>query len=164
MAAPRKKPVVPTTPQVVVDPEQIHIVRIEMVRGHLDTTDAFLSAPQRPARVKVDFAHRSGIDWKGRRVRTRLFIELEGQDDKGQPLGVQAGYAFDFEVEVRNLNTFRVEHGEAPAIHAQLAATLMGILFSTARGLVLERTKGTYLDGAILPVIDPRKLMMNQRE
>ncbi len=150
-----------SVPKVV--PELIHIVRIEMVRGHLDATDAFLEAPQRPDRVKVDFGHSSGIDWKGKRVRSRLFIELEGQDAQGDPIGVEAGYAFDFEVHVDNIGEFKVESENGPGIHGLLGNTLMGILFSTARGMVLERTKGTYLDGAILPVINPQVLLMNQR-
>lgn len=166
MPAPRKRATTTTPPQVSVPkvvPEQIHIVRIEMVRGHLDATDTFLEAPQRPARVKVDFGHRSGIDWKGKRVRTRLFIELEGQDAKGDAIGVEAGYAFDFEVMVDNIAEFKVEGKAGPGLHGLLGNTLMGILFSTARGMVLERTKGTFLDGAILPVIKPQALLMNHR-
>lgn len=40
-----------------------------------------------------------------------------------------------------------------------LGTTLMGIVYSTARGIILERTQGTFFNGVILPVINPNKLI-----
>jgi hypothetical protein len=38
----------------------------------------------------------------------------------------------------------------------------MGIAFSTARGIVFDRTQGTFFGGVILPVIDPKKLIVEE--
>lgn len=43
-----------------------------------------------------------------------------------------------------------------------LAASLVGLAYSTARGIILERTSGTILNGIIIPVIDPMKLLKGQ--
>lgn len=40
-----------------------------------------------------------------------------------------------------------------------MGATLLGIAFSTARGIIFERTRGTFFDGVILPVVDPFKVL-----
>jgi len=40
-------------------------------------------------------------------------------------------------------------------IDKNIGGTLLGIAYSTARGIVLERTQGSYLGGVVLPVIDP---------
>lgn len=45
-------------------------------------------------------------------------------------------------------------------IDAALGATLLGTAYSTARGIIFERTRGTYFDGVILPVIDPFKVLL----
>ena len=39
------------------------------------------------------------------------------------------------------------------------AAVLLGIAFSAARGIIFERTLGTFFDGVILPVVDPFKVL-----
>ncbi|MFA6335927.1 MAG: hypothetical protein WCX48_10345 [Bacteroidales bacterium] len=42
-----------------------------------------------------------------------------------------------------------------------LGASVMGIIYSTARGIILEKTHNSYLNGVILPVIDPGILLNN---
>jgi len=63
-------------------------------------------------------------------------------------------------VRVDDLDDFKqgVQNGN-PVIDGQLVATVMGILYSTARGIILERTRGTFFDGVILPVISPKDLV-----
>jgi len=39
--------------------------------------------------------------------------------------------------------------------------TLLGLSFSTARGIVFERLRGSMLQGVLLPVIDPKMLLSN---
>ena len=153
----------PQTASPKVLPEKIHIVRIAMVRGHLDTTEEFLARPVQPKHIKVDFGHRSSINWRSKTIYTRLFVELEAQDEKDKPIGVNAAYAFDFDIMVENLKDYEAKMPDGSKLHGVMGATLMGIIFSTARGMVLERTKGTYLEGVILPVITPRDLLVSQR-
>lgn len=40
-----------------------------------------------------------------------------------------------------------------------LMAHLFAIAYSTARGMILVKTRGTALEGGILPIMDPRELM-----
>jgi len=40
-----------------------------------------------------------------------------------------------------------------------LSATLIGITYSTARGIIYERSKGTFLEYHLLPVVDPYRFV-----
>lgn len=164
MSAKKKQPVAATaTP--AVDPTKITIDRITMIHGNLDTTEEYLNKPIKPHQVKVDFGHRSGIAWKAGKTYNRLFVELEALNDKGEALGLRASYAFEFRFTIQDFESFKVkkENGDIRLLPV-LASALMGIIFSTARGMVLERTKGTYLGGVILPVIAPKDLLKSWRE
>jgi len=152
----------PKVPKVV--PEKIHILHIAMVRGSMDTTEKYLAKPVQPARTKVDYGQQTRVNWEAKTIYARLFVEMEGQDEKGQPLGVGAAYAFEFVIQVDNLEEFTVTDANGQRLlHGLLGNTLMGIMFSTTRGMILERTKGTYLAGTILPVIAPRDLLVSER-
>lgn len=164
MSAKKKEPVAPA-PVPKLDPTKIQIDRITMIHGNLEATDAYLEKPQPPDQVKVDFGHRSGIDWKANRTYTRLFVELEAENAAREAIGLRASYVFEFHFTVKDLKDFSLKAKDGTqVIHPVLATTLMGIIFSTARGMVLERTKGTYLNGVILPVIAPKDLVNNWRD
>ncbi|MBP8824425.1 MAG: hypothetical protein KBH07_12355 [Flavobacteriales bacterium] len=161
-----KKKAAATVPDLPrVDPTKMRINRITMIHGKLEATEAYLNKPEPPAQVKVDFGHRSGIGWKAERTWHRLYVELAALDDKGSPLGLTASYVFEFHFTIQGLGDFakKLDDG-ALAIHPVMANTLMGIMFSTVRGMVLERTKGTYFDGVVLPVIAPGDLSKSWRE
>lgn len=48
---------------------------------------------------------------------------------------------------------------ESYQIDSVLGSHLLAISYSTARGMILVKTTGTVLEGAILPIIDPAELM-----
>ncbi|MCB0782399.1 MAG: hypothetical protein KDC03_23160, partial [Flavobacteriales bacterium] len=98
MSADKKKGAADNAP-VRVDPTKIHILRVNMVQGKLETTDEYLSDPKEPEGVRFGFGHRSGIDKERSQIYTRLFIDMEAQDGEGEPLGVKAAYVFDFELK-----------------------------------------------------------------
>jgi len=41
-----------------------------------------------------------------------------------------------------------------------MGATLAAIALSSVRGIILTRTQGTPFDGFILPIIDPKQLIL----
>jgi len=150
-----------TTPKrPIPDPTKIHILGVSLVQGALDASDAYLQAPGRPELVKVQQHQVSRFNDAQKLFLVRLTIELEGQDKKAQPIGLSSSYVLDFQVRVDDLDDFKqgLQNGN-PVIDGQLVATVMGILYSTARGIILERTRGTFFDGVILPVISPKDLV-----
>lgn len=149
----------PAPKRPVPDPTRIHILGVSLVKGALNASDAYLQAPGRPDLVKVQQHQVSRINDAQKLFLVRLTIELEGQDKDARPIGLSSSYVLDFQVRVDDLDHFKqgVQKGH-PVIDGQLVATIMGILYSTARGIILERTRGTFFDGVILPVISPKDL------
>jgi len=52
----------------------------------------------------------------------------------------------------------KTENG--PELDFLMGATLAAIALSSVRGIILTRTQGTPFDGFILPIIDPKQLIL----
>lgn len=94
-------------------------------------------------------------------MRIRLEIVLEGVDDNDNEIGLHGEYGIEFQLHVENLTEFleESENGQGKSIDGKLGPTLLAIVYSTARGIIIERTQATYFNGVILPVIDPNELI-----
>ncbi|OMP81225.1 hypothetical protein [[Flexibacter] sp. ATCC 35208] len=94
-------------------------------------------------------------------VRLFLEISIQGLDDADQFNGISAGYTHEFVFHVDNLEEL-VEFDEEKKIvvaDGDLGITLAGIAYSTARGIIFDKTQGTLLKGLILPIISPNQLL-----
>ena len=73
-----------------------------------------------------------------------------------------AHFVIDFHFEIKNLSNFyKLKEDEQPLFSGVLIATLLGLSFSTARGIIFEKLATTNLKDIILPVIDPNKLLQS---
>ena len=145
-----------------VDPNQIHLRNIVLLGSSLEADDNFLKSPSKPPSCEVKLGHSSDGNPNSNRFNIRLEIQLAGQDQQGQALGIKTRFLIHFEFEVDNLSDFILHRDEAHTtigIEATLMLTLFNISYSTARGMVLSRTQGTFFDGVILPIIDPAALL-----
>lgn len=63
--------------------------------------------------------------------------------------------------KVENMDDFidQAEKPEDTVMDYMLMATLVGIAYSTVRGIIFTRTQGTSLNTVILPVVDPKKII-----
>ncbi len=146
-----------------IQPDLIHLTEVNILSASFETSDAYREHPVRPKEVYFGFGKQLAHNLDHGRTRIRLGVTMEGQDDKGVPIGITCRYDLEFHFKVDNFQDFveKDEQGNV-MIHALLGATLLGIAFSSARGIIYERTQGTFLDGVILPVIDPHKLLMEE--
>jgi hypothetical protein len=141
-------------------PEKIHLVSTQIFKANLDTAESFLEAPQKLSRFNFGVAKEIAYHLEQNMTRYRLYFTLEAHDDNDEPLGVTVEYGIEFHFKVENLNDFAKELPDGSMqLDAAMGATLLGIAFSTARGIIFERTRGTFFDGVILPVVDPFKVL-----
>ena len=141
-------------------PEKIHLVSANIFKANLDTAERYLEAPEKLTRFNFGVANQIAYHLARNMARYRLYFTLEAQDQEGKPLGVKVEYGIEFHFEVENLNDFAKEQQDGTfQLDATMGATLLGIAFSTARGIIFERTRGTFFDGVILPVVDPFKVL-----
>lgn len=77
------------------------------------------------------------------------------------PTGIGGRFELRFFFTVANLAelTVEVEGHPAPFVHPQLAVLLVGLAYSTARGILWTRLAGTALEGITLPIIAPGELL-----
>jgi hypothetical protein len=57
------------------------------------------------------------------------------------------------EFEILNLDEFKT--GEDLAVPRELLAMYVGIMIATVRGIIIAKSEGTSLEGAILPILNP---------
>lgn len=142
-----------------IQPDKILLTGIILLKCTINSTDEYLENAAKPARIVMELGTSPLFNLDDRKCRFRLHIKLAGQDNTDAILGINAEFLLDFIFEIENMNDFIVHHKEDILVHPLLGSTLLGICFSTARGIVLERTKGTPLAGFILPVINPSKVL-----
>lgn len=144
-----------------VDPARIKILKLAIAKAGIEASDEYLSDPRDPVHSTTAFATNIVFDLPQKLCRARLTIDLQGVDKQKQLLGLKASYDLLCDMKVENLQELTHDDNGNLIVDGQLAATLMGIFYSTARGIILERTAGTFFGGVILPVIDPKQLIQN---
>lgn len=148
-----------------IDTDQVHLLQVLLVKGRLDATDAYVANPQPPTSISFHFGQGFGMNRSKKTCRFILEITMEGHGTDEELLGVQAAYTLDFRFLVDNFEDYVMSgKKESFHLHPMLGSTLLGIAFSTARGIILERTKGSYLDGVILPIVSPMKLLFDAEQ
>lgn len=148
-------------PTPVIQTDKIHLTNIVLLKCAVNSTDVYIKHPNQPDKIVMNLGNKPTFDLDHNKCQFGLHITLEGQDASGAALGLDAEFFIDFGFIIENLPDFFIPYKDGFKVHALLGATLLGISFSTARGIVMERTKGTPLAGFILPVINPSELLFN---
>lgn len=139
--------------------DKLHLIEIALLKSAVDSTESYLENPVKPEKIVLALRTESRFDFSDNKCRFRLHVNLDGQDAGGVSLGLGADFLIDYIYIVDNLSDFILHHDGDNQVEAILGATLLGISFSTARGIVMERTKGTPFAGFILPVINPMQML-----
>ena len=150
--------------QPAIQTDKITPAEIVLLKSAISSTDAYLENPVKPDKTDMGLRTESRFDFVDNTARFRLHILLDGQNADGIPLGLEAEFTIDYYYIVENLPDFIVHHNGDTLVHPILGATLLGISFSTSRGIVMERTKGTPLAGFILPVINPMQTLFDSQK
>lgn len=145
-------------------PEKINLFSINIFKANLETSDAYLDNPEKSSSFEFNLGHHIAQNYDQNRSRYRLFFLLNALNASGESLGVKVEYGIEFHFEIDNYRDFVKKSKDDLQIEINLAATLLGLAYSTARGIIFERTRGTFFDGVVLPVIDPYKALMEKKK
>lgn len=150
-------------------PEKIHINSIKVFRSNLETSADFMEKPEKVTKFDFGFNHEIAHNIEEKRTRLRLFFNLNGiagdmEPVDGMEADIIAEYGIEFHFHVENFHDFFQKNGDEVLIDSFFAGTLMGIAYSTSRGIILERMQGTFFEGVILPVINPIKSVIEAEE
>jgi hypothetical protein len=142
-----------------VDPDKIHLIGLRLLGANYESSEEFLKNPVIPARTNVKIGQNTGLNLEKNLFVVKMEIILRGLHNDDSEVGLTARYLIEFAFTVDNLKELVQIQGDTSTIDSRLAATVLGIAYSTARGIVVERTQGTFFNGAILPVINPVSLV-----
>lgn len=144
-----------------IKPELIHLRKVNVLSEKLELGPQFREQPGKVETVRFGFGMELANILEQGLTRIRLLISLDGMDQSESVVMVSAAYELEFHFQVENFSEFlKMENDGPPLIDSLLGATLVGIAFSTARGIVYERTKRFFPHDALLPVIDPHRFLM----
>jgi hypothetical protein len=146
----------------LIDPDKYHILSIKLTRCFLECSDDYRDNPKEVKKTKFGFGSEIGYDFSNKGMRVRLNILIIGTSDDEIELGVKAEYGFEFFLLIDNLDDYIYSKDDSNLeliIDKHFGSTIMGIVYSTTRGILLERLKNTHFEGVILPIIDPTELL-----
>lgn len=142
-----------------IQPELIKILSLRIFKSNINTTDEYMNNPIKHGGVEIIVGQNTALNIEKKNIRIRLNIDLVAKKNESEPIGLSGNYVLEFHIHVDNLEQFITEVEDKKLIDNQLGGTLNGIVYSTARGIIYERTATTAFGGIILPVIDPGLLL-----
>lgn len=145
--------------KMAVNPELIHLNGIRILRAHFEMNESIIDEPHDISDFQIGLKSESGFNYDENAVRFRLFVKIVAKDDKEELMGVFGEYLLEYNYVVENLIDFVDEEEGGKSVSSMLGATIAGISYSTARGIILDRTQATEFNGVLLPVIDPHRLL-----
>lgn len=138
--------------EVKIIPEEINLFHIDILESSIKDL-----SKKEVLGFNLNVAHTTMHNLKAQRVKIGLVIDL---DTESKEVEGKAHFVIDFHFQIENLNNFYEfkESGE-PLFSGMLISTLIALSFSTARGIIFERLSNTNLQGIMLPVVDPKKML-----
>lgn len=139
----------------VFNPEKISMLHARMLHMRVESPAGFDATGI--LGYHLDHSHEMAFSLKSRRVKVDFRATVE--TDSGCSAGEARGFFhLEFLYGVEELEEF-IASGRAgkPVLGTSLGGLLGSVTYSTSRGILLERLRGTALEGFILPVIHPDK-------
>ncbi|MEM3091529.1 MAG: hypothetical protein QXD05_00125 [Candidatus Pacearchaeota archaeon] len=103
--------------------------------------------------IKFDIKIGLSIDDKNSIINVDTYVELSKDNYKLCELITRISY------EIKELEKLQKSDDKEINLPDIFVTTLISISISTTRGILSEKTKGTFLEGAYLPIVDPKKFV-----
>ncbi|MCX7548344.1 hypothetical protein OS188_10320 [Xanthomarina sp. F1114] len=143
--------------EIKIDPEKIHLFHINIVESAIKDV-----SQKGDNNFNINIAQTTMHNLKDERVKIGLFLDLIHDEVSSD---AKARFVFDFHFKIDELNKYyQLKEDNSPIFTGVLIATLLGISFSTARGIIFERLSNTNMQGIILPVVSPQKMLSMQQK
>lgn len=135
--------------QIIVD--EIHLIKVEVVQQRLDVANY---KKQKKHQFKV--GHKLLHSLKEDRVKLEFVFSF--LDDQNQET---LFFQIDFHFHIENLNNFyELKEENHPVFNGYFISTLIGICFSTARGIIFEKLNNAGIQNVLLPVVSPQDMLV----
>lgn len=138
-------------------PDQLQISYCGIISFQVQNDE---DAPLRPADVEqYHFTVQSGLsvaqgDW----LRVLLKVNCDAQPIDSEKRLLTGSITTECFFQIAGLDELLQGKSNEP-IPQTIAVTAVSIAYSTTRGLLASKASGTFLEGAVLPIVQPAKLL-----
>ncbi|MDP3929421.1 MAG: hypothetical protein Q8R57_10400 [Bacteroidota bacterium] len=148
-------------------PEKIEIRSIRIISGNINCPSNSVLGLSPIHNFETTYIVDSKVNPSDKLILFLFTTLLDARDDNNSKMPINAEYLIEFIFHIDNFDDYKVDTDinlvqdvkTTFEMDEMFMATLMGIVYSTARGIILQRTVGTILNGVIIPVIDPKILL-----
>lgn len=142
----------------VIIPENINLFHLKIVKSDIISQSSYSENID----FKINAAHTTMHNLPLNRLKIGLIIDIIGEIN-AKEIETKAHFNIDFHFQIKELNNFyTLDKKNLPVFSSALITTLLGISFSTARGIIYERLNDTDLEGVILPVVSPQEILKSR--
>lgn len=146
-------------------PEDINLMSINLLQFNIDATEAFIQKPKKVKGIDFELGKEIAHNIEKGMARYRLFFNCKAINGKLKTIGLNANIGLEFHFFVGNFDRFvKKDKKGNTQIHFTIAASLMNIAYSTARGIILEKTQNSYFNGIIIPIVDSTKYLLEDEK
>ena len=139
-------------------PEKINIINTQIVKCNIDSPFDFSMENIEGHTFNLDFELAFNLD--DSMVKTDFVLSISTKSKVEVETEAVGEFHFVYVFHVDNLNELAVpDENKAISLNGSLGNALASITYSTSRGILLSRLKGTGLENFVLPVIDPNSLL-----
>jgi len=129
----------------------------------IELLDFKLNQPKQPLPVQTTFNFNINLEQRispeNKLVIVITTIEILNENNNVLLASVKGSCIF----EVANLEEFLPEGSQKVSFPDNILVSFNSISISTMRGIMFSQFKGTYLQNAVLPVIDPTSFIKNNK-
>lgn len=139
-------------PIVVKD---IHLLQVEVTEQKLN-----VKAFKEEKEHKLNVGHKLLQNLKDERIKFEFVFSFKNGGE--EPL---LFFQIDFHFHIANLSNFYdLKTENHPVFSGHLVATLIGICFSTARGIILEKLNNAGIKNILLPIVSPQEMLSQNKK
>lgn len=142
-----------------VKPELISIESIEIYSSTINTSDDYLNNPMKMVKAKLTFTFDLAYNIEEKNLRVRMPIKISAENEDAESIGLTGEFGIEIKFHVENLDEFVQNKNDKVVFKSTLGATIIGMVYSTVRGILFAHTRATAFEGLILPVVDPNHLL-----
>jgi hypothetical protein len=146
-----------------IDPKKINLIDFRILKSSYEISPDHYNDYAKSDIIKCSASSELAYIADKGIARFRLFIKLDGVSKKSKPVGIVGEYGFEFHFEIENLEQFVENDHDSKKDEIKMSpllnVTLAGISYSTARGVIINRTMATDFAGIIIPILNPADIL-----
>ena len=136
--------------------ENLHLLSIKLTNGAIKGTNV---AETEITQFAVSFDTETFTWLDEEQIKISFTVKMTALSEDKKALDVEGQYTLEFIFKIDGLAKFSTTSADAVNLDRGLGAMMMGVVYSTTRGIVWSRTQGTVLESVIIPVVDPITLL-----